>query len=176
MFWGWDVMGGCCELWELGINGQKGPYFMCYMSGWGPGLSTNTRDWHSLGNTQIYMEKTKWPQRRNNSNPMFVWTHWVIIDSLSPGRCGSNFKSILFNLLYRRVALTTKLLSAVWYKTKFGSQNVGYQLWFLFCNMWNIFTNMFNVGLKIMWQSIVVEGFPTIAICSFENLEGYQLW
>ena len=37
---------------------------------------------------------------------------------------------------------------AVWYKTEFGSQNFGYQL---FCNMSNVFENMFNVGLIIMW-------------------------
>ena len=40
---------------------------------------------------------------------------------------------------------------AVWYKTKFGSQNFGYQLWCLFCNTCNVLKNMFNVGLIIMW-------------------------
>ena len=66
---------------------------------------------------------------------------------------------------------------AVWYKTKFGSQNIGYQLWFLFCNILNIFINIFNVGQKmIMWQSIVIEGFPTTVTWALENLEGHQLW
>ena len=41
--------------------------------------------------------------------------------------------------------------SAVWYKTKFGSQNFGYQLWCLFCNISNVLKNMFNVGLILMW-------------------------
>ena len=40
--------------------------------------------------------------------------------------------------------------STVWYKTKFGSQNFGYQLWCLFCNICNVFKNMFNVPLIIM--------------------------
>ena len=39
----------------------------------------------------------------------------------------------------------------VWYKTKFGSQNFGYQLWCLFCNICIFFKNMFNVPLIIMW-------------------------
>ena len=39
----------------------------------------------------------------------------------------------------------------VWYKTKFGSQNFGYQLWYLFCNINDVFKNMFNVGLIMMW-------------------------
>ena len=41
--------------------------------------------------------------------------------------------------------------SSVRYKTKFGSQNFGYQLWCLFCNISNVLKNMFNVGLIIMW-------------------------
>ena len=41
--------------------------------------------------------------------------------------------------------------TTVWYKTKFGSQNFGYQLWCLFCNISNVSKNMFNVGLIIMW-------------------------
>ena len=40
---------------------------------------------------------------------------------------------------------------SVWYKTKFGSQNFGYQLWCLFGNICNVFKNMFNVPLMIMW-------------------------
>ena len=39
----------------------------------------------------------------------------------------------------------------IWYKTKFGSQNFGCQLWRLFCNICNVFKKMFNVGLIIMW-------------------------
>ena len=46
----------------------------------------------------------------------------------------------------------------------------------VFCNICNVFKNMFNVGLIIMWQSIVVEGFPTTEIWTLKNLEGYQLW
>ena len=42
------------------------------------------------------------------------------------------------------------LRSTVWYKTKFGSQNFGYQCWCLFLNICNVFKNMFNVGLMIM--------------------------
>ena len=42
-------------------------------------------------------------------------------------------------------------LLAVWYKTKFGSQNFGYQIWWLFCNTCNVFKNMFNMSLIIMW-------------------------
>ena len=41
--------------------------------------------------------------------------------------------------------------SAVWYKTKFGSQNFGYQIWWLFCNTCNVLKNMFNMSLIIMW-------------------------
>ena len=69
-----------------------------------------------------------------------------------------------------------KPLYTVWYKTKFGSQNFGYQLWCLFCNICNVFKNMFNVELIIMWLSIVVVGFSTTEIWALENLEGYQLW
>ena len=39
----------------------------------------------------------------------------------------------------------------VWYKTKVGSQNFGYQLWCLFCNICNVFKSMFNVPLIITW-------------------------
>ena len=46
----------------------------------------------------------------------------------------------------------------------------------LFLNTCNIFKNMFNVGLIIMWQSIVVGGFPITEIWALKNLEGYQLW
>ena len=35
---------------------------------------------------------------------------------------------------------------------------------------------MFNVGLIMIWQSIVVEGFTIAEIWALENLEGYQLW
>ena len=42
------------------------------------------------------------------------------------------------------------ITSSVWYKTKFGSQNFGYQLWCHFCNICNVFKNMFNVPLMIM--------------------------
>ena len=48
------------------------------------------------------------------------------------------------------ISIPSVLLS-VWYKTKFGSQNFGYQLWCLFCNRCNVFKNMINVGLIIMW-------------------------
>ena len=65
---------------------------------------------------------------------------------------------------------------AVWYKTKFGSQNFGYQLLCLFLNICNVFKNMFNLGLMKMWWSIVVEEFPTTEIWALENLEGYLLW
>ena len=40
---------------------------------------------------------------------------------------------------------------AIWYKTKFGSQNFGYQIRCLFCNACNVFKNMFNISLIIMW-------------------------
>ena len=41
--------------------------------------------------------------------------------------------------------------STVWYKTKFGSQNFGYQLGCLFCNISNVLKNMFSVGLITVW-------------------------
>ena len=34
---------------------------------------------------------------------------------------------------------------------------------------------MFDVALIMMWQSIVVVGFPTTETWALENLEGYQL-
>ena len=68
------------------------------------------------------------------------------------------------------------LNSPVGHKTKFGSQNFGYQLWCLYCNIFNVFKTMFNVGLIIMWSSIIVEGFPTTEIWALENLMCYQLW
>ena len=45
-------------------------------------------------------------------------------------------------------------------KTKFGSQNFGYQLWCLFCNISNVLKNMFNVGLIIMWWKYCDRGIP----------------
>ena len=40
---------------------------------------------------------------------------------------------------------------AVWYKTKFGSQNFGYQIWCLLCYIYNVFKNMFHMSLMIIW-------------------------
>ena len=45
-----------------------------------------------------------------------------------------------------------KPLYTVWYKTKLGSQNFGYQLWCIFCNICNVFKNMFNV--ELIWHGI----------------------
>ena len=50
------------------------------------------------------------------------------------------------------------------------------QIWCRLCNICNVFKNMFNVGLKIILQSIVVEGFPTTEIWALKNLEACQLW
>ena len=69
-----------------------------------------------------------------------------------------------------------KTNSAVWYKTKFGSQILATNFWCLLCNICNVFKNVFNVGLMIILQSIVVGGFPTTEIRALDNLEVYQLW
>ena len=58
--------------------------------------------------------------------------------------------------------------STVWYKTKFGCQNFGYQIWCLFCYIYNVFKNMFNMSLMIMWWNIMVQWFPM----SFEKFGG----
>ena len=39
-----------------------------------------------------------------------------------------------------------------------------------------IFKNMFDVAPIMMWQSIVVVGYPATETWALENLEGYQLW
>ena len=49
--------------------------------------------------------------------------------------------------------------------------NFGHQLWWLFVIYVMFSKNMFNVGLIIMWQIIVVEGFPINVIWALENLE-----
>ena len=48
---------------------------------------------------------------------------------------------------YRLCLQRTVQELSVWYKTKFGSQNFGYQLWCLICNICEVFKNMFNMGL-----------------------------
>ena len=48
-------------------------------------------------------------------------------------------------------------------------------LFFFLYDICNVFKNMFDVALIMMWQSIVVMGFPTTETWAFENLEGYQL-
>ena len=65
---------------------------------------------------------------------------------------------------------------SVWYKTKFGSQNLATNFGIFFYDICNVFTNMFNVALIMMGQSIVVVGIPSSEIWALENLEGYQLW
>ena len=60
---------------------------------------------------------------------------------------------IQFTNIYALVGFNVlrKPQRSVWYKTKFGSQNFGYQLWCLFCNECNVFIDLFNVPLIIMW-------------------------
>ena len=70
-----------------------------------------------------------------------------------------------------------KCFWTIWHKTRFGSQilatNFGVFFIIYICN---VFKNMFDVALIMMWQSIVVVGFPTTETWALENLEGYQLW
>ena len=65
--------------------------------------------------------------------------------------------------------------STVWYKTRFGSQIFGYQIWCLFCYIYNVFENMFNMSLMIMWWNIMVQRFPMTEMWALKDLEGYQL-
>ena len=62
----------------------------------------------------------------------------------------SLYNTLQFHLPRDKFTWSRQFL-AVWYKTKFGSQNCAYQLWCLFCNICNVFKNMFNVPLIIMW-------------------------
>ena len=55
-------------------------------------------------------------------------------------------------------------------------QNIGYQIWWLFCNTCNVFKNMFNMSLIIMWQNIIVQWFSMTKIRVLKNFQGYQLW
>ena len=65
--------------------------------------------------------------------------------------------------------------STICYKTKFGSQNFGYQIWSIFCNTQNVFKNMFNMSLMVMWWNIMVQWFPHDWDAGFEKFEGL-LW
>ena len=76
-------------------------------------------------------------------------------------RCWYQSSKCIWNLCFqseynffhgqRVKALWPSNACTVWYKTKFGSQNFGYQIWWLFCNTCNVFKNMFNMSLIIMW-------------------------
>ena len=57
------------------------------------------------------------------------WVKWAI--------------SHTFQLL-KSSAFPIRLFSPVWYKTKVGSQNFGYQLWYLFCNTAQCCNNAVN--------------------------------
>ena len=60
-------------------------------------------------------------------------------------------KKVVIRVMIYTLSSRHEGLGSVWYKTKFGCRNFGYQLWCLFCNISNVFKNMFNVGLIIMW-------------------------
>ena len=129
--------------------------------------------------------------------------HRVCVKIISMGECKKDISPFLTHWSYIFHALTHRygsgvrlvcVISVIWgsdicgancmefqhltvlYKTKFGSQNFGYQRWCLFYNICNVFKYIFNVPLIIIWLSIVVEGFFTTEIWALEILEGYQLW
>ena len=83
------------------------------------------------------------------------------------------FITIMSNYILQKTMACNYLIislvqNQIWYP-KFG-----YQLWCLLYDICNIFKNIFNVALIMMWQSIVVVGFPTTELWALENLEGYQ--
>ena len=88
-------------------------------------------------------------------------THWLL---LVKRRIWTINLFIIINVFMLTIfILTMELNSAVWYKTKVGSQNFGYQLWFCtrLCNgfweIWmNILINDFKTNLVIdSWASVV---------------------
>ena len=78
----------------------------------------------------------------NGSGNGFVPRRWHAITQTSDAYVQTT--SAQFIIIY------WLMIWAVWYKTKFGSQNFGCQPCCLFCNISNVFKNMFCVGL-IMW-------------------------
>ena len=76
--------------------------------------------------TRMFVQKLVLANNKENVNILHYWSIWA--DNWWPW-----------------------IPAPVWYKTKIGSQNFGYQLWCLFCNICNVFKNMFNMSLIIIW-------------------------
>ena len=82
----------------------------------------------------------------------------------------------LFTKPYQTLLMILQDVWSVWYKTKIGSQSLATNFGVFFMIYVMFPKKMFNVTLIMMWQIIVVVGFPTTEIWPLENLEGYQLW
>ena len=110
--------------------------------------------WEEKGGVQVVLSGVNkhhlpvFTNIRHDSNPNF--------NSLPPGRCSSNYKRIILKLMMQSNSMSTpceftlrwwmsqnvtngkstlvQVMAwwSVWYKTKFGSQYFGYQLWWPF--------------------------------------------
>ena len=103
--------------------------------------------------------------------------HWWNYASLAPKYVHFMPKSItqpLFTIFHWTLFGHKHLYLLVWYKTKFGSQNFGYQLWCLFGDICNVFKNMLNLGLIIIFYLIKYCGWgiPHNWYMSFWKLGG----
>ena len=62
--------------------------------------------------------------------------------------------------------LRTNLESAVWFKTKFGSQNFGKQIWFCTRLISPDIPYKFHISSILFWSMIIAEGNPVTEVAA----------
>ena len=132
------------------------PWAVCPEIHWN--FSTNQRP-GNCQNSDIKIQLLKLPLfcSKTNFQQIFFMTQWIN----QPERIINWFnwvsdfqlQRLCLNCVWKMKESVMREAAtwAVWYKTKFGSQNFGYQIWCLFCYIYNVLKNMFNMSQMMMW-------------------------